>query len=86
MALSRKKKIIIGVVVAVVLAIVVVISVVATRKEEPEVVTVKVESRPELKQTVTASGEVRISVTGVGLSGWSCAARGARRAGGMVAN
>src|SRR6476469_4634525 len=59
MALSRKKKIIIGVVVAVVLAIVVVISVVATRKEEPEVVTVKLESRPELKQTVTASGEVR---------------------------
>src|SRR5215216_7730323 len=59
MALSRKKKIIIGVVVAVVLAIVVVISVVATRKEEPEVVTVKLEVRPELKQTVTASGEVR---------------------------
>jgi len=59
MALSRKKKIIIGVVVAVVLAIVVVISVVATRKDEPEVVTVKLETRPELKQTVTASGEVR---------------------------
>src|SRR4026209_1021804 len=59
MALSRKKKIIIGVVVAVVLAIVVVISVVATRKEEPEVVTVNIEVRPELKQTVTASGEVR---------------------------
>ncbi len=59
MALSRKKKIIIGVVVVAVLAIVVVISVVATRKEEPEVVTVKLEVRPELKQTVTASGEVR---------------------------
>jgi HlyD family secretion protein len=59
MALSRKKKIIIGAVVAAVLAIVVVVSVVATRKEEPEVVTVKLESRPELKQTVTASGEVR---------------------------
>src|SRR5678816_4908068 len=59
MALSRKKKIIIGVVVAVVLAIVVVISVVATRKDEPEVVTVKLETRAELKQTVTASGEVR---------------------------
>src|SRR5689334_21670647 len=59
MALSRKKKIIIGVVVAVVLIAVVVISVVATRKEEPEVVTVKLETRPELKQTVTASGEVR---------------------------
>lgn len=59
MALSRKKKIIIGAVVAAVLVIVVVVSVVATRKEEPEVVTIKLESRPELKQTVTASGEVR---------------------------
>src|ERR1044072_172759 len=59
MALSRKKKIIIGSVVAAGLAIVVVVSVVATRKEEPEVVTVKVEPRPELKQTVTAAGEVR---------------------------
>src|SRR5215510_5340968 len=59
MALSRKKKIIIGVVVAVVLVAVVVVSVIATRKEEPEVVTVKLEYRPELKQTVTASGEVR---------------------------
>jgi len=59
MALSRKKKIIIGVVVAAVLAIVVVVSVIATRKEEPEVITVKLATRPELKQTVTASGEVR---------------------------
>ena len=59
MALSRKKKIIIGAVVAAVLAIVVVVSVIATRKEEPEVVTVTLQSRPELKQTVTASGEVR---------------------------
>src|SRR4026209_1813124 len=59
MALSRKKKIIIGVVVAVVLLTVVVISVIATRKDEPEVITVKIEVRPELKQTVTASGEVR---------------------------
>ncbi|HYW70814.1 MAG TPA: efflux RND transporter periplasmic adaptor subunit [Pyrinomonadaceae bacterium] len=59
MALSRKKKIIIGVSVLVVLTLVIVISVVATRKDEPEVTTVKVESRPELKSTVTASGEVR---------------------------
>src|SRR5215213_6236026 len=59
MALSRKKKIIISVVVVAVLAIVVVISVIATRKEEPEVITVKLNVRPELKQTVTASGEVR---------------------------
>ncbi|HET6974752.1 MAG TPA: efflux RND transporter periplasmic adaptor subunit [Pyrinomonadaceae bacterium] len=59
MALSRKKKIIIGAVVAAVLAIVVVVSVIATRKEEPEVVTVTLQPRTELKQTVTASGEVR---------------------------
>ncbi|HSE26371.1 MAG TPA: efflux RND transporter periplasmic adaptor subunit [Pyrinomonadaceae bacterium] len=59
MALSRKKKIIIGVSVAAVLAIVVIVSVYATRKEEPEVITVKLETRPELRQTVTASGEVR---------------------------
>ena len=59
MALSRKKKIIIGVVVGVVLATVVIISVLASRKEEPEVVTVKLETRQELKQTVTASGEIR---------------------------
>src|SRR5690349_24774166 len=59
MALSRKKKIIIGIVAAVVLLSVVVISVVATRKEEPEVVTVTLDYRPELKQTVTSSGEVR---------------------------
>src|SRR5215217_8034821 len=59
MALSRKKKIIIGVVVVAVLAIAVVVSVIATRKDEPEVITVKLNVRPELKQTVTASGEVR---------------------------
>ena len=59
MALSRKKKIIIGSVVLVVIVAVVVISVIATRKEESEVVTVTLEVRPELKQTVTASGEVR---------------------------
>ena len=59
MALSRKKKIIIGVVVAAVLGIIVIVSVIATRREEPEVITVKLTTRPELKQTVTASGEVR---------------------------
>src|SRR5437660_5466352 len=59
MALSRKKKIIIGVSALVVLVLVIVISVVATRKDQPEVTTVKVEVRPELKSTVTASGEVR---------------------------
>src|SRR5687767_2281043 len=59
MAFSRKKKIIIGVVVVAVLAIVLIVSVVATRKEEPEVITIKLTTRPELRQTVTASGEVR---------------------------
>ena len=59
MAVSRKKKIIIGVVVVAVLAIVVIVSVIASRKEEPEVITIKLSTRPELKQTVTASGEVR---------------------------
>ena len=59
MALSRKKKIIIAVSAVVVLALVVIISVVATRKEQPEVTTVKVDVRQELRSTVTASGEVR---------------------------
>jgi HlyD family secretion protein len=59
MALSRKKKIIIAVSAVVVLLLIVIISVVASRKDEAEVTTVKVESRPELRSTVTASGEVR---------------------------
>ncbi len=59
MALSRKKKIIIAVVTVAVLALVIIVSVFATRKEEAEVTTIKVEVRPELRQTVTASGEVR---------------------------
>ncbi len=59
MALTKKKKIIIGVSALVVLAVVVIVSVFASRKEEPEVTTIKIETRPELRQTVTASGEVR---------------------------
>lgn len=59
MALTRKKKIIIGAAVVAVLGIVVIVSVLASRKEEPEVTTVKLAVRPELRQTVTASGEVR---------------------------
>jgi HlyD family secretion protein len=59
MALSRKKKIIIAVSAVVLLALIVIISVVATRKEQPEVTTVKVDVRHELRSTVTASGEVR---------------------------
>jgi HlyD family secretion protein len=59
MALSRKKKIIIAVSAVAVLGIVVIISVLATRTEQPEVTTVNVNVRPELRSTVTASGEVR---------------------------
>jgi HlyD family secretion protein len=59
MALSRKKKIIIGVSAVVVLGLIVIISVLATRKDEPEVTTVKIDVRAELRSTVTASGEVR---------------------------
>ncbi|MCM3870947.1 MAG: efflux RND transporter periplasmic adaptor subunit [Pyrinomonadaceae bacterium] len=59
MALTRKKKIIIAVSAVAVLAIIVTISIVASRKEQAEVTTIKVEVRPELRQTVTASGEVR---------------------------
>jgi HlyD family secretion protein len=59
MALSRKRKLIIAVSAVVVLALIVIISVLASRKDEPEVTTVKVDVRPELRSTVTASGEVR---------------------------
>ncbi len=59
MALTRKKKIIIAVSAVAVLGLIIIISVFASRKEEPEVTTVKLEVRPELRQTVTASGEVR---------------------------
>src|SRR5437867_238657 len=59
MALTRKKKIVIAVTAVVVLGLIIIISVFATRKEEPEVVVIKIENRPELRQTVTASGEVR---------------------------
>src|SRR6266581_1561596 len=59
MALNRRKKIVIAVAVVAVLALVVIISVFASRKEELEVTTVKLDVRPELRSTVTASGEVR---------------------------
>ncbi|MGD9560975.1 MAG: HlyD family secretion protein [Pyrinomonadaceae bacterium] len=59
MALSRNKKIIIGSSVAVLLLIVVIASIFATRTDTPEVTVVKIETRPELRSTVTSSGEVR---------------------------
>ncbi|MEP6568568.1 MAG: efflux RND transporter periplasmic adaptor subunit [Acidobacteriota bacterium] len=59
MALTKKKKIIIAVAAVAVLALVIIISVFASRKDEAEVTTVKLDVKPELRQTVTASGEVR---------------------------
>src|SRR5262244_420517 len=59
MALTKKKKIIIASAAVILLGLIIIVSVFASRKEEPEVTTIKVTSRPELKQTVTASGEVR---------------------------
>src|SRR5258708_10360530 len=59
MALTKKKKIILGGSALLLLIVIVIISVFASRKDEPEVTTIKVETRPELRQTVTASGEVR---------------------------
>src|SRR5437773_9661342 len=59
MALTRRKKIIIAVSAVALLALIVIISVFASRKDEAEVTTVKLEVKPELRQTVTASGEVR---------------------------
>lgn len=59
MALSRKTKIIAGVAALLLLAVIVVVSILATRKDTPEVTTVKVETRKELRSTVTSSGEVR---------------------------
>jgi HlyD family secretion protein len=59
MALTKKKKIIIASAAVVVLGLVIIISVFASRKDEPEVTTIKADVRPELRQTVTASGEIR---------------------------
>lgn len=59
MAVSRKTKIIIGVAAGVLLTAIIVASVFATRKDTPEVTVVKVETRRELRSTVTSSGEVR---------------------------
>lgn len=59
MAMSRKSKIIIGISAAVLLTAIIIISVFATRKDTPEVTVVKIETKPELRSTVTSSGEVR---------------------------
>src|SRR5215213_743398 len=59
MALSRKRKIIIAVSAAALVGIIIVVSILAGGKDEPEVTTVVIKVRPELRSTVTASGEVR---------------------------
>ena len=59
MALSRKTKIIVGVVAVILLGAIIIGSIFATRKDTPEVTIVKVETRKELRSTVTSSGEVR---------------------------
>src|ERR1043166_6438484 len=59
MALSRKKKVIIGVSAGLLLVIIIVASIFATRSDAPEVTVVKVDTRKELRSTVTSSGEVR---------------------------
>jgi HlyD family secretion protein len=58
MAMSRKKKIIIGVAAATVLLLIVIGSILATRTDVPEVTTVIVEPKT-VTSTVTSSGEVR---------------------------
>ena len=67
MALSRKKKIIILVVAIVLLALIIAGAVFATRKDVPEVQTTKLETKPELRSTVTASGEVRPDSADLGI-------------------
>lgn len=59
MALRRKKKLILGVSAGALLGGIIILSVFATRRNEPEVTCLKLQVRPELRQTVTASGEVR---------------------------
>ena len=59
MALSRKKKIIIGSSVAALVLLVVIVSIFASRTDTPEVNVVKIQVKPELRSTVTSSGEVR---------------------------
>jgi HlyD family secretion protein len=59
MALSRKTKIFGLIGIAVLLTLIIVVSVIASRTDTPEVTVVKLETRKELRSTVTSSGEVR---------------------------
>ncbi len=59
MALSRKKKILIGGSIVLLLGILITVGLLAGRSDAPEVTVVKTEVQPELKSTVTAPGEIR---------------------------
>lgn len=59
MAMSRKKKILIGAGAGLVLLIVVIASILASRSDAPEVSVVKLETKRQLRSTVTSSGEIR---------------------------
>jgi HlyD family secretion protein len=59
MAISRKRKIIIGVSIGLLLVVVLAISLTASNREVPEVTVAEVKQVPELTSKVTASGEVR---------------------------
>ena len=59
MAISRKRKIIIGATVALLLVAVIAISLLAGNREAPEVTVAEVKQVPVLESKVTASGEVR---------------------------
>lgn len=59
MAISRKRKIIIGVSIGLLLVVVLAISLTASNREVPEVTVSEVKEVPELTSKVTASGEVR---------------------------
>lgn len=59
MAMSRKKKILIGAGAGLVLMVIVIASILASRSDAPEVTVVKLETKPQLRSTVTSSGEIR---------------------------
>jgi HlyD family secretion protein len=59
MALSRNKKIVIGAGLGVLVLLVIIGGIFATRTDTPEVTVVKLQVKPELRSTVTSSGEVR---------------------------
>jgi HlyD family secretion protein len=57
--ISRKGKIIIGATLGVLVIIIILATVFASRTDTPEVTIIKVETKRELRSTVTASGEIR---------------------------